>query len=69
MQSMRIKLGWPLDCDQVPFINKIHKPLNKNQKTFQAMVAKHDEYESQYNATTIALHNAFMDKLERFAEK
>jgi len=68
MQSMRIKLGWPLDCDQVPFINKIHKPLNKNKRTFQAMVAKHDEYERQYNAASIAFHNAFMDKLGRPTE-
>ena len=67
MQRMRIKLGWPLDHD-VPFIKKIHKPLNKNQKTFQAMVDKHNEYERQYNATTIALHNAFMDKLESLTE-
>lgn len=66
MQRMRIKLGWPLDHD-VPFIKKIHKPLNKNQKTFQAMVDKHNEYERQYNATAMTLHNAFMDKLDRIA--
>ena len=67
MQRMRIKLGWPLKGD-IPFLKKIHKPLNKNQKTFEAMVAKHDEYERQYNVTSIALHNAFMDKLDRFEE-
>ncbi|PKH31650.1 hypothetical protein BJF94_06750 [Acinetobacter radioresistens] len=68
MQRMRIKLGWPLDCDQVPFIKKIHKPLNKNHKTFRAMVDKHDEYERQHNATTMALYNAFIDRLDRFKE-
>lgn len=68
MQRMRIKLGWPLDRDQVPFIKKVHKPLNKNKRTFQAMVAKHDEYERQYNAAAIAFHNAFMDKLDRPTE-
>lgn len=68
MQRMRIKLGWPLDREEIPFLKRIYKPLNKNAKTFKAMVDKHDEYESQYNAATIALHNAFMDKLERFTE-
>lgn len=68
MQRMRIKLGWPLDRDQVPFINKVYKPLNKNQKTFQTMVDKHNEYERQYNATAMALHNAFMGKLDRLTE-
>ena len=67
MQRMRIKLGWPLDHD-VPFIKKIYKPLNKNQKTFQTMVDKHNEYERQYNATAMALHNAFMGKLDRLTE-
>ena len=67
MQRMRIKLGWPLDRETVPFLKKIYKPLNKNQKTFQAMVEKHDEYERQYNAAAMAFHNAFIDKLDSMA--
>ena len=69
MQRMRIKLGWPLDREVIPFFKKIYMPLNKNQKTFQAMVAQHDEYERQYNAATMAFHNAFMDKLDVLQER
>lgn len=69
MQRMRIKLGWPLDREEIPFLKKIYKPLNKNKKTFQAMVDKHDMYERKANATAIAFHNAFMDKIEKLIEK
>ena len=69
MQRMRIKLGWPLDREEIPFLKKTYKPLNKNAKTFKAMVAKHDMYERQANAAAIAFHNAFMDKIEKFIEK
>jgi hypothetical protein len=69
MQRMRIKLGWPLDREEIPFLKKVYKPLNKNKKTFQIMVDKHDMYERKANAAVIALHNAFMDKIEKFIEK
>lgn len=69
MQRMRIKLGWPLDREEIPFLKKIYKPLNKNKKTFQAMVDKHDMYERKANAVAIALHNACMDNLKRLTEK
>ena len=69
MQRMRIKLGWPLDREKVPFFRKVYKPFNKNAKTFKAMVAKHDMYERQANAAAIAFHDAFMDKIEKFIEK
>jgi hypothetical protein len=69
MQRMRIKLGWPLDREAIPFFRRVYKPLNKNKKTFQAMVEKHDMYERKANAAAIAFHNAFMDKIEKFIEK
>jgi len=69
MQRMRIKLGWPLDRDQVPFINKISKPLNKHRRTFKAMVEKHNTYERKANAAAMAMHNALMDKLDDLYEK
>lgn len=69
MQRMRIKLGWPLDSEEIPFLKKVYKPLNKNKKTFQAMVEKHDMYERKANAAAIAFHNVFMDKIEKFIEK
>ena len=68
MQRMRIKLGWPLE-GEIPFLKKIHKPLNKNKKTFRTMVEKHDAHEQEANAAAIAMHNAFMDKLDGIAEK
>lgn len=69
MQRMRIKLGWPLDREAIPFFRRVYKPLNKNKKTFQAMVDKHDMYERKANTAAIAFHNAFMDKIEKFIEK
>jgi hypothetical protein len=66
---MRLKLGWPLDREAVPFFKRIYKPLNKNKKTFQAMVDKHDMYERKANTAAIAFHNAFMDKIEKFIAK
>ena len=45
--------------------SKDHKPLNKNKKTFRAMVDKHDMYERKSNAVAIAMHNAFMDRLDK----
>ena len=33
------------------------------------MVDKHDMYERKSNAVAMAMHNAFMDKLDRTAEK
>ena len=65
MQRMRIKLGWPLNREVIPFFQKIYKPLNKNKKTFRAMVDKHDMYERKSNAVAIAMHNAFMDKFDK----
>ena len=62
MQSMRIKLGWPLDRDEVTFLKKSYKSLNKNRKTFQAMVEKHDTYVREANLITVGIFKAFEKK-------
>lgn len=59
MQRMRVKLGWPLS-GEIPFFRKIYKPLNKNLKTFKAMVAKHDAYEAEANAVRVNSFRAFL---------
>lgn len=56
---MQIKLGWPLDRDEVALLKKSYKPLNKNRKTFQAMVEKHDTYVREANLITVGMFKAF----------
>lgn len=62
MQRMRLRLGWPLDRE-VPFLKKVYKPLNKNLKTFKAMVAKHDAYETEANAIKVSSFKMFLKSL------
>ena len=58
MYKMRDKLGW--SYNHVTFLKRITKPLNMHHKTFNAIVAKHDEYERQF----LVNFQAFIDSLD-----